>query len=167
MTKPRARQNPEDAAHWKALADRLPEEGVASVWGTDALCRERLAAVRWPDGVGCLRCESSDIGFMAVRKTYHCRECRYQFTALTGSILRSSKLSPQLWFEAAEEYIRWRAKHGSHNYGLHAFADSLGVAYPTAHRARKILESDLGQGGSGLLVRCICADVEITPRFSD
>ncbi|WP_394357086.1 transposase [Tropicibacter oceani] len=122
------------------------------------MCRDRLAAVRWPDGIACLRCKSHDFGFMEKRKTYHCRKCRYQFTVLTKSVLRSSKLSPQLWFEAAEEYIKWRARHGKHNYGLHAFADILGVAYPTAHRARKILESDLGPDGEGLLVRCICND---------
>ncbi|MDD9746900.1 MULTISPECIES: transposase [Marinovum] len=145
--------------HWQRLAGRLPENGVTSVFSTDLLCRKRLAEVRWPGGVTCLECQSQDVGYLEGRKTYHCRNCRYQFTVLTRSLLGSSKLYPQLWFDAAEIYICWRARSGRHDYGLHAFADVLGVAYPTAHRVRKILEKDLALGGTGLLIQCICIDV--------
>lgn len=101
------------------------------------------------------------VGHLTLRKTYHCRNCRYQFTVLTGTLLRSSKLSAQLWFEVADEYIRWRARNSQHDFGLHALAEFMGVAYPTAFRVRKILKQDLGPGGPGLLAMCICCSSQV------
>jgi hypothetical protein len=70
-------------------------------------------------------------------------------------------LSAQLWFEVADEYIRWRARNSQHDFGLHALAEFMGVAYPTAFRVRKILKQDLGPGGPGLLAMCICCSSQV------
>lgn len=145
-----------EAAYWQYVAGLLPADGVGSVWSTERMCRERLAGVRWPDGVTCPRCRDKNVSSLETRKTYVCRNCRYHFTVLTRSLLQSSKLTPQLWFDAAEEYIRWKAARGGRTFTIHAVAEVLGVAYPTARRIRQLLEADIGMGGSGLLVRCIC-----------
>lgn len=157
MTKKRSSIG-DDSQHWVELAQRLPECGVASIFPTDAECRDRLATVRWPAGVTCLKCASKDIGFLEARKTYHCRNCRYQFTVLTGTALHASKLSPQLWFDAAQEYVRWRAKVPGRDFGLQALEEYLGVAYATARKVRGILREDLSPEGAGLLASCICME---------
>lgn len=145
-----------EAAYWQHLAALLPTGGVEAAWRTEQMCRDRLAEVRWPNGVTCPRCDDQNVGFLEKRKTYVCRNCRYHFTVLTRSWLQSSKHSPQLWFHAAEEYIRWKATRRGRTLTIHAFSKILGVPYPSARRARMLLEADLGMGGSQLLVRCIC-----------
>ncbi len=163
MTRKRTAIDPLEQQHWEGLARRLPAGGVSSVLATEIACRDRFAAARWPAGVTCPDCGAGDFSYLEGRKIYCCRACRYQFTILVGSVLQSSKLPVQLWFEAAEEYIRWRAANARRDYGLHAFADFLGVAYSTARRARFILKSDLAPDGAGLLARCICRDAEAIP----
>lgn len=145
-----------EAAYWQHLAALLPTGGVAAAWSTEQMCRDRLAKVRWPSGVSCLKCEDRNVSYLTTRKTYVCRNCRYHFTVLTRSLLQSSKQTPQLWFHAAEEYIRWKATRSGRAPTIHAFAEIMGIPYPSARRTRMLLEADLGIGGSRLLVRCIC-----------
>lgn len=165
MTTKTVAEDCQDIERWKALEQHLPEGGVAAVFPTKDSCRERLVAVRWPTGVTCLKCQAQDVGFHTRRTVYYCRNCKYQFTALTGTLLQSSKLPPQLWFEVAEEYIKWRAAYTRHDFGLHALAEFMGVAYPTAARVRKILKQDLAPEGLGLLARCICTDLQVEHLF--
>ncbi|NIZ61101.1 hypothetical protein DL239_08940 [Sedimentitalea sp. CY04] len=163
MTKKPPSDDFQNFQYWQTLGQQLPVDGVASTFETESDCRDRLAAVRWPIGVTCLRCDTKNVGYLELRKVYHCRDCRYQFTVLTGTVLHSSKLSPQCWFDAAEEYIRWRAANERYDYGIHALADFLGVPYPTAQRVRKILKQDLAPDGSGLLAKCICTEATSDP----
>lgn len=156
MAKGSVERDDVEAAHWEKLAELLPADGVAAKWSTQQMCRDRLKDVRWPDGVTCPKCADRHVSYLEARKTYVCKNCRYHFTVLTRSWLQSSKLTPQTWFDAAEVYIRWKAKRKGRAITIDAFADILGVAYPTARRARILLEDDLGIGGSGLLLRCIC-----------
>lgn len=142
--------------YWIDMEKLLPPDGVAAAFPTDLACRDRMASVLWPDGPVCERCGETSVGYLQSRRTYHCRVCRYQFTVLTGTLLRSSKLSPLLWFQAAEEYVRWRARHGSHDFGIQALAEIMGVAYPTGYRIRRILADDFSPEGPRFLARCIC-----------
>ena len=145
-----------EAEYWQHLAALLPAGGVGAAWSNEQMCRDRLVEVRWPNGVTCPKCDDQNVGFLETRKTYVCRNCRYHFTVLTRTWLQSSKQTPQLWFHAAEAYTRWKATRRSRTLTIHAFSKILGVPYPSARRARMLLEADLGLGGSGLLVRCIC-----------
>ncbi|WP_417274348.1 transposase [Celeribacter halophilus] len=165
MTKKNDNEDSQDIDRWKEFEKHLPEGGVAKAFPTKEACRERLASVRWPGGTTCLKCQTQNVGYHTARSVYYCRSCDYQFTAVTGTLLQSSKLHPQLWFEAAEEYIKWRAAHMGHDFGVHAFAEYMGVAYPTAWRMRKILKQDLGIEGGGLLARCICPDLHVDHFF--
>ena len=53
---------------------------------------ETIARLRWPNGLQCPRCRSGSIGQMATRAMWSCRHCRYQFHALTGTVLHRTRL---------------------------------------------------------------------------
>ena len=60
--------------------------------------------LRWPDGRFCPHCGSLDhLPIKGRQKTglYHCRDCRKQFSATSGTPLHKTKLPIETWMEAA------------------------------------------------------------------
>jgi hypothetical protein len=60
--------------------------------------------LRWPDGRFCPDCGSLDhLPIEGRQKTglYHCRDCRKQFSATSGTPLHKTKLPIETWMEAA------------------------------------------------------------------
>ena len=63
-------------------------------------CRLYLEHVRWPYGVECPRCSSSDVLWLDRRRRHHCRGCRYQFRVTARTVFHDSHLSLPKWFLA-------------------------------------------------------------------
>jgi transposase-like protein len=53
-----------------------------------------IASIKWPDGPVCPGCGCQNVGFIASRRRYQCREkaCRKQFSLTTGTIMEASHL---------------------------------------------------------------------------
>ncbi|MFV0410723.1 MAG: transposase, partial [Paracoccus sp. (in: a-proteobacteria)] len=142
--------------HMMKLLLRLPAAGVAEAWPTEAACRDRLIVVRWPGGVRCPRCDSTQIGVLEKRQIYHCKSCRLQFTAQSHSILHRSHVELQKWFRTTELLIWHNAHHPNLNYPTgHDLKDDLEISYAAAHAIRKKILSDLFHADGGLLGRCV------------
>jgi transposase-like protein len=124
---------------------------------TEAKCLAFLEHMRWPGGVKCLSCESLRVTQVVSkgktnkktgkvspdRHLYQCNECRFQFTATTGTVYHDTHLPLHKWFVAI-------ALIGESKKGISAnqLARALGVQYRTAwylaHRIRKAMtETDL------------------------
>src|SRR5579863_7546363 len=81
---------------------------------TEAKCLAFLEHMRWPEGVKCLSCESLRITRITAkgklnkksgkrshdRELYQCNECRFQFTATTGTVYHDTHLPLCKWFLA-------------------------------------------------------------------
>lgn len=78
----------------------------------DATAERRFIAARWPDGIICPLCQSTDVQEDAKHPTmpYHCRECRHYFSVKTNSIMHSSKLGYQQLAKAL--YLLTTSKKG-------------------------------------------------------
>jgi len=69
----------------------------------DAKCYEVLRGLRWPTGVQCPHCESSQISkqerdtTQAARQTYRCGGCGHHFDALAGTIFAALHQSLVAW----------------------------------------------------------------------
>jgi transposase-like protein len=104
-------------------------------FGSDEKCRQRLAELRWPNGVACPRCECKSVSRITERDQYDCNACRYQFSATAGTIFHDSHLSLSKWFLAI--YLITESKKGISALQMKR---TLGVAYQTAwylcHRIR-------------------------------
>lgn len=66
---------------------------------TDAECGELLIRTRWPEGIACPRCNQGDsivpieVGNMSAGlSAYRCRDCRYIFTIITGTVFEKTCL---------------------------------------------------------------------------
>ncbi len=98
-------------------------------------CREVLAALRWPDGVKCPRCENENHAYDSKRFVWDCYSCGYQFSALTGTMFHDTKLPLWKWFLAVMLMVE--AKKG---ISANQVKRTIGVSYKTAwyltHRIR-------------------------------
>ena len=79
-------------------------------YGTEDKCIEALAELRWPDGVACPKCESTEIGTIKTRNLFQCNTCDYQFSVRVGTVLQDSKLPLWKWFLAT--FLLIQAKKG-------------------------------------------------------
>jgi transposase-like protein len=119
---------------------------------TEEKCLTFLEHMRWPDGVKCLSCESLRITRIIAkgklnkksgkrspdRELYQCNECRFQFTATTGTVYHDTHLPLCKWFLAIA--LITESKKG---ISANQLARALGVQYRTAwylaHRIRKAM----------------------------
>jgi transposase-like protein len=101
-------------------------------------CREYLEELRWPDGVKCLRCDSSSVSRISTRDQLDCNSCRYRFSVTTGTIFHDTHLPLWKWFLAV--YIMMKSKKG---VSANQLKRELDVSYKTAwylcHRIRAAL----------------------------
>lgn len=104
-------------------------------YGTEDKCIEALAELRWPDGVTCPKCESTNIGRIETRRLFDCAGCGYQFSVRVGTVLQDSKLPLWKWFLATLLLVE--AKKGM---SANQLARTLGVTAKTgwylSHRIR-------------------------------
>ena len=110
-------------------------------YNTDDKCRDALEAIRWPDGVCCTRCGSTDVDEMDYRHQWRCRDCDYRFSVTAGTIMHRSHLPLRKWFVAILLIVE--SKKGMSALQLKR---TLGVAYQTAwhlcHRIREAMGND-------------------------
>lgn len=86
-----------------SLADSIQTEADAYAY---------LENLRWPNGVICPTCEGSNVylirpengisrkatnGTMTQRRVWHCRDCRKQFSAISGTMMHGTKASIRTW----------------------------------------------------------------------
>ena len=112
-------------------------------FGTEDKCIEALAELRWPNGVTCPKCESTNIGRIETRKLFDCAGCGYQFSVRVGTVLQDSKLPLWKWFLATLLLVE--AKKGM---SANQLARTLGVTAKTgwylSHRIRAAMLDDDG-----------------------
>jgi transposase-like protein len=120
---------------------------------TEKKCLAFLEHMRWPEGVKCLSCESLRITRLTSkgklnkktgkrspdRELYQCNDCRFQFTATTGTLYHDSHLPLSKWFLATALIVE--SKKG---ISANQLKRALGVQYRTAwylaHRIRQAMK---------------------------
>src|SRR6266404_5286875 len=126
--------------------ENIPETltGAIRYFGSADTCHEFLAAMRWPHGIRCPRCNSKKIGkLMLPRRIWKCQGCKKQFSVKVGTIFEDSPLGLDQWLPATWMIVN--AKNGISSCEL---ARGLGVTQKTAwfmlHRIRLAMQ----EGGS-------------------
>ncbi len=103
-------------------------------------CREYLVARRWPKGVTCPRCGSTNVLFLEKYNRWHCREkhAAPQFTLKTGTIMEDSPIGLDKWLTAMWQIVN--CKNGISSYEVHR---AIGITQKSAwfldHRIRLAL----------------------------
>ena len=110
-------------------------------FGDEAVCRDFLAGLRWPNGVGCIACDSERVGFLQTRALWRCKDCRKEFSVKKGTIFEDSPIALSKWLPAI-----WLYSAGKKGRSSHQLARDLGVTQKTAwfisHRIRLAMETE-------------------------
>lgn len=102
-----------------------------------AVALEFFARLRWPNGVCCPHCGSTNVLFLANQKRWKCREKhpRPQFTVKVGTVMEDSPLGLEKW--AVGIWLEVNAKNSISSYEVHR---ALGITQKSAwfmqHRIR-------------------------------
>ena len=129
---------------------RFPDDATAEAW---------FVGQRWPHGITCPHCRSTNVQTGAKHKTmpYRCREkeCAKRFSAKTGMVMAGSKIGLQAWMVAT--FLLSTNLKSVSSMKLHR---DLGInqrsAWFLAHRLRVALAR-----ASGLL----CGPVEVDETY--
>src|SRR5579875_2123616 len=105
---------------------------------TDEACRQHLAALRWPDGYRCPRCQHRKHYPLDARHLYQCAACGYQTSVTAGTLFHKSHIPLRKWFWAI--YLLTQDKRGvSASY----LSRTLPLRYETAwfmlHKIRRAM----------------------------
>jgi len=105
---------------------------------SEAEARKYIEALRWPGGRVCPKCGSIGSEYETKREgRYRCgaKECRKDFTTITGTVMEASHIKLTVWLMAF--YLMASSKKGMSAHQLHR---TLDVTYKTAwflcHRIR-------------------------------
>ncbi len=117
-----------------------------------AKCREYMVCRRWPDGITCPKCGSTNVLFMEKYNRWHCREKHKapQFTLKTGTIFEDSPLGLDKWLTAM-----WMIVNCRNGVSSWEISRTLGITQKSAwfmdHRIRLALQSGsiMKVGGNG------------------
>ena len=94
-------------------------------------CAETWRALRWPDGLRCVRCGSSDVAVqdwdcLSRLRRYECRECGRWFNDRSGTFIESSKVRLPKWIYVLREMDKGRS--------INSITEDLSHTYKTVHR---------------------------------
>ena len=122
----------------REIFKRFPDDSTAETW---------FVQLRWPDGIACPHCGSTNVQTGAKHKTmpYRCREkeCAKRFSPKTGTVMEGSKLGMQTWMVAT--YLLTTSLKSVSSMKLHRDLDiNQRSAWFLAHRLRVALSEDGG-----------------------
>ena len=105
---------------------------LQSIFNTHLKCVKYLEKVKWNGHPMCPHCYSVNVSKRAKRKiyktpTYHCNECKKEFTVLMGTIFEGSKMPLEKWFMLIT--LMLNARKGISAMQLHR---DLGITYKSA-----------------------------------
>ena len=105
-------------------------------------CLNFMVSLRWPNGVTCPRCGSTDVRFIKTRRLWECkaRHSKRQFSAKVGTIFEDSPIPLKKWFAAI--WLIANCKNGISSYEI---SRALKVTQKTAwfmlHRVRLAMQT--------------------------
>ena len=108
-----------------------------------ANCREYLVSRRWPNGVTCPVCGSTNVYFDTSRNGWECktRHPKRKFTLKTGTIFEDSPLGFDKWLP-----VVWMVANCKNGISSHEVARAIGVTQKTAwfmlQRIRLAMQDD-------------------------
>lgn len=114
------------------------------------VCLDFMVQLRWPNGVNCPTCGSTEVRFLSTRRLWECKgkHARKQFSAKVGTIFEDSPIALDKWLAAI--WMIANSKNGVSSYEIHR---AIGVTQKSAwfmmHRIRLAMQSETFDKMSG------------------
>ena len=122
----------EDTLSTYQFHQMFPDEAAAVEWAE---------SIRWPDGVVCPHCQSTNVAECVKPQPYRCRDCRKHFSVKVGSLMQGSNLDVRQWLYAM--YLMSVSKKGLSSLQL---GRELGIAQESAWRLGHKIREAWNQG---------------------
>ena len=128
-------------------------------FSNEQVCINTIAAIRWPDGPICPKCNHSEHYYLATQKRWKCKKCSKQFSVKLGTIFEDSPIPLDKWLVAL--WMLVNCKNGISSYEV---GRDLGLTQKSAwfvlQRLRLALQSKslVKLGGKG-------SEVEVDETF--
>ena len=118
-------------------------------WFADeAVCRNYVFRVRWPQGYECFRCRSKAPPWITSRGYLHCRQCGGEISMTARTVFERTRKLLRVWFQAI--WLVTSQKHGTSALGLQRVLGlgSYQTAWSWLHKLRGVPWSDRAANGS-------------------
>src|SRR5271169_36218 len=63
----------------------------------EQVCIDTVAALRWPNGPTCPKCDHGEHYYLATQKRWKCKKCAKQFSVKLGTIFEDSPIALDKW----------------------------------------------------------------------
>jgi len=106
------------------------------------ICIQFMVPLRWPNGIKCPRCGSTEHSYLKTRRVWKCRAkaCRKQFSVKVGTIMEDSPLGLDKWLAAI--WLIANAKNGISSWEVHrALRITQKSAWFLLHRIRLAMQT--------------------------
>lgn len=131
---------------------------IQKEFNTEDKCLDYLEAMRWPSGVCCIECGSTNVSRITREaksknkrtRLYQCleKQCGHQFSPTAGTIFHDSHLPLEKWFMAIALICEAKKSLSACQLQRHLGIGSYRTAWHLAHRIREAMaEHDLVLGG--------------------
>ncbi len=126
----------------KTITEHLPTNLIEAVkhFSDPMVCLQTVAAIKWPNGPRCPKCDSKRLSFLQTRLMWKCLDCKRQFSVKVGTIFEDSPIGLDKWIMAM--WMLANCKNGISSYEV---ARDLKVTQKTAwfmlHRIREAMQS--------------------------
>jgi ribosomal protein L37AE/L43A len=128
----------------------LSVEKFLKKYGTEEQCEDALVAQRWPLGYECPKCQCKRFSMTHNgRRLWECLDCKYQCSAIAGTVMQATKLPLRTWFLAM--YFMTQSKNAIAALELKR---QLGVSYKTAWMMKHKLQEVMAQQESTRKLEC-------------
>lgn len=117
----------------------------------EEVCIQTVAAMRWPNGPQCPKCDGMQHWYLKVQRRWKCKGCGKQFSVKVGTIFECSPIGLDKWLTAM--WMIANCKNGVSSYEIHrALCVTQKTAWFMAHRIRLAMKTPaLWQlGGKGV-----------------
>ena len=74
-------------------------------YSTEEGCEKLFVSVRWPNGVECFRCHSTDVHRIESQRKFNCRSCQYRFSVTAGTWLHKTRVPLAVWLETVFDMV--------------------------------------------------------------
>src|SRR5438046_1053503 len=85
-------------------------------FSNEQVCIDTVAALRWPNGPVCPKCEGTAHYYLATQKRWKCKSCRKQFSVKVGTIFEDSPIGLDKWLAAIWMIVN--CKNGISSYEI-------------------------------------------------
>ena len=131
-----------------SFEQRSRESIVYKKFSSEEACIARLARIRWPNGLRCIRCGRDRIRRLKTkgktgkrRHLYWCSDCGYTYSVTVGTIFHDSHLPLTTWFSAIRMFSTQKAVSATQlqrNLGLRRYE----TAWKMTRCIRLVMQED-------------------------